>query len=140
MQGRENAISVTGREAYSLEVRWPAIPSPFPSVRGAASILQVSVGSQNLPGYHQPQGRRVAAPRPSPGKKVSKRRCSALIGRGGRGPVVRQPMSGAGPELKGGAGGPRSEPQRPQSPPLGPPPPVFVARAGVSAELQPPAG
>ncbi|TKC44952.1 hypothetical protein EI555_016274, partial [Monodon monoceros] len=53
-------------------------------------------------------GRRVATPRPGPGKKVSKRRCSALIGRGRRGPVARQPMGGAGRGRGRGRGGGRA--------------------------------
>lgn len=57
-----------------------------------------------------PRGR--AAPGPWE-KKVSKRRCSALIGRSGRGPVARQPIGGASCKSGGGGGGRRSLPRLP---------------------------
>lgn len=130
------------RKSYFLEVRWPASPTPFLGCPGRSQHpprpARPPPGSQRLLGSHPPLA--AAWPRPALAlEKVSKRRCSALISRGRRGPVVRQPMSGAGRELKGGGGGPRSDPRRPRPPQLLPPP-VLVRRARVSAELQPPPG
>lgn len=121
----------------------PQVPPSSSGVPGAASIHQGRPGPHPAArGSLAPTRRWPAAwPRPALAlEKVSKRRCSALIGRGGCGPVVRQPMSGAGRELKGGGGGPRSDPCRPRPPQLLPPPPVLVRRARVSAALQPPPG
>lgn len=140
MQERENAICVKERKAYSFEVRWPAIPSP---------LLGCAGSSQHPPGpRRQPESPRPpSAPGPPRGRAApgpwEKSFQKALLGADwprrtrSRGAAANERR---GPGAQGRGGGPRSEPHRPQSPPPGPSPPVFVARSRVSAELQPPAG
>lgn len=69
-------------------------------------------------------------------KKVSKRRCSALIGRGGRGPVARQPMSGVDRSARAGAGARGPSRAALSQSRLLLPPLVLVAGSRVSAEPQ----
>ncbi|XP_035122854.2 nuclear distribution protein nudE homolog 1 isoform X2 [Callithrix jacchus] len=106
VQEWENAIGVKERTAYFPEMRCGQTQTRFPGVQAVAcntsKTRQPWPSSRHLPSPHR-LGASAAWPRRAQsGRKVSKRRCSALIGRGGRGPVARQPMGGTGRGLRGG--------------------------------------